>query len=200
MSEHKSSSRAVFIDRDGTINEEVHYLSSLEDLSFIQGAKQGIKLLNSSGYRVIVITNQSGVARGLFPESFIDEVHDEIRKRLASQGARVDALYYCPHHPSEGSGPYRRECRCRKPLPGMIEQAVLDFHIDIEESFLIGDGLVDLRLALNTGLRPVLVRTGHGTDTFARLSPEEKAGLAYDAYDLLDACRWICSHAEITRL
>lgn len=186
-----SMSRAVFLDRDGTINEEVGYLKSLNDLSLISGAAEGISILNSLAYKVIVITNQSGVARGFFSETFLDELHREIEARLLRENALIDRWCYCPHHPTEGIDGYRIACSCRKPAPGMIHKMAIENQIDIASSFVIGDHERDVELAINAGARSILVRTGHGENTLSTMSPEQRDTLSYVAQDLLDACRWI---------
>jgi D-glycero-D-manno-heptose 1,7-bisphosphate phosphatase len=186
--------RAVFLDRDGTINEEVGYLRRMEDLVLIEGAGSGIRLLNECGYKVIVITNQSGVARGFFDEIFIRNVHEEMARRLSKSNAYVDRWYYCPHHPSEGKGEYRIECVCRKPFPGMVDLAIKELGIVSEESFVVGDSIPDLEIAWSVGAKPVLVLTGHGKETLSRLLPEQKERLPHIASDLFDACEWICGY------
>ena len=153
--------RAVFIDRDGTINEEKEYLYRADELTFIPGAPEAIRLLNEAGFRVIVVSNQSGVARGYYAEEDVHLLHRHIAAQLEQVGARVDAWYYCPHHPS-GRGSYALPCRCRKPLPGMLLEAADRFVIDLESSIMIGDKLVDVEAGRAAGCRPILVRTGYG--------------------------------------
>ena len=188
------ASKAVFLDRDGTINIEVGYLRRMEDLVLIKGADSGIRLLNEHGYRVVVITNQSGVARGLFDESFVRKVHEELARRLSKEKAYVDRWYYCPHHPTEGRDRYRIECNCRKPLPGMIELAARELDIIPEESFVIGDGVRDIELAWRVGAKPILVLTGFGKESRRRLLLEQRNRLPHIAPNLFDACRWICGY------
>lgn len=153
--------RAVFVDRDGTINEEKEYLYRTEDFAFIPGAPEAIRLLNEAGFLVIVVSNQSGVARGYYTEEDVHLLHRHIAALLEQSGARVDAWYYCPHHPA-GRGSYALPCRCRKPLPGMLLEAARRFDIDLESSFMIGDKLVDMQAGAAAGCRPILVRTGYG--------------------------------------
>jgi len=186
--------RAVFLDRDGTINKEVGYLCRMEDLILIERAGSGIRLLNESGYKVAVITNQSGVARGLFDEIHVREVHEEMARRLSKSGAYVDRWYYCPHHPTEGKGGYKVECGCRKPFPGMIDLAARELGVIPEESFVVGDSLRDLEIAWRVGAKPVLVLTGYGKKTLSRLLPYQKERLPHVASDLFDACTWICEY------
>lgn len=157
-------SRAVFLDRDGTINEEKEYLHRSEEFSFIPGAPAAIRLLNESGFLVIVVTNQSGIGRGYFDEEAVHRLHRYMDGELDRYGAAVDGYYLCPHHPLYGIGDYRRECRCRKPLPGMLLEAARDFDIDLTASYLIGDKLADIEAGLAAGCRPLLVRTGYGKE------------------------------------
>ncbi|MGQ9499066.1 MAG: D-glycero-beta-D-manno-heptose 1,7-bisphosphate 7-phosphatase [Dissulfurimicrobium sp.] len=189
----KSLHKAVFLDRDGTINKEVGYLSRIEDLVIIDMAGKAIRLLNQHGYKVAVVTNQSGVARGLFGESDVCAIHEEISRRLLTEGAVIDRWYYCPHHPSEGLGTFKIECSCRKPLPGMLERARDELEVELSGSFVIGDSIRDMELAWNAGANAVLVLTGYGEETMGRLTKAQIAGIAYIAADIFDACKWICS-------
>jgi len=186
--------RAVFLDRDGTINEEVGYLCRLEDLALIEGAGSAIRLLNDSGYKVVVITNQSGVARGLFDEIFVRKVHEEMARRLSKSNASVDRWYYCPHHATEGKGKYKVECNCRKPFTGMIDLAIKELGIIPEKSFVVGDSIRDLEIAWHVGAKPILVLTGYGKKTLSRLLPDQKKKLPHIALNLFDACTWICEY------
>jgi D-glycero-D-manno-heptose 1,7-bisphosphate phosphatase len=153
---------AVFLDRDGTLIEEVSYLAEPEQVRFVPGAAEAVRKLNGAGLLVIVVTNQSGVARGYFPESRVAVVHERLTALLGEHGAKVDAFYYCPHHPTEGGGAYRVECECRKPKPGMLLAAARDFDIDLARSWVIGDKRCDAEAGAAAGCRTVLVRTGHG--------------------------------------
>ena len=171
--------RAVFIDRDGTINVEKEYLYLPDEFDFIPGAVDAIRKLNQAGFLVVVVTNQSGVARGYYTEEDVLQLHRHVAALLDSEGARVDAWYYCPHHPS-GRGSYSLPCRCRKPGPGMLQEASRRHDIDLENSIMIGDKLVDVEAGLAAGCRSLLVRTGYGareernlpagTEVFADLS------------------------------
>ncbi|MGV8078542.1 MAG: D-glycero-alpha-D-manno-heptose-1,7-bisphosphate 7-phosphatase [Syntrophales bacterium] len=177
--------RAVFLDRDGTINEEVGYLDSLEKLRILPGAAEAIGMFNRAEMKVVVVTNQSGIARGFFDEAFVEETHRNLRDLLHGQGARIDAFYFCPHHPTEGLGAYRRDCPCRKPKPGLILQAAAEMELALEDSFMIGDMPKDVEAGTRAGVRGILVRTGYGRNVPAL--PEA----AYIAEDLIDAARWI---------
>lgn len=153
---------AVFIDRDGTISEEVGYINHPSRFRIFPYAARAIKLLNDQGWLAIVITNQAGVARGYFSESMIETVHDNLRQELSDEGARVDAIYYCAHHPTVGEPPYRQECDCRKPKPGLITRASKDLEVALEQSWMIGDRYGDVELARNAGVRSALVLSGYG--------------------------------------
>lgn len=155
---------AVFLDRDGTLIEEVNYLSSPEQVRLIPGADAAVRRLNAAGALVVVVTNQAGVARGFFPESRVGEVHAHLSALLAERGARVDAYFYCPHHPTEGLGAYRVACGCRKPEPGLLLAAARALDIDLARSWMIGDKLCDAEAGAAAGCRAILVRTGHGSE------------------------------------
>ncbi len=178
--------KAVFLDRDGTINIELEFLHRPEDFVFIPGAPQAIRLFNDAGFVVIVVTNQSGIARGYYDEAAVHRLHNHVDAELARFGARVDAYYFCPHHPEYGIGDYGKECECRKPKPGMLFRAAADFSLNLAESYMIGDKLLDVQAGLNAGCRSLLVSTGYGAEAAAGL-PE---GIpVYD--DLLAAARAI---------
>lgn len=177
---------AVFLDRDGTINEEVGYLDSLEALKIFPAAFDAVRMINASGMKVVVVTNQSGVARGFFDEAFVQTVHDHMLTAFQGRGAFIDRFYYCPHHPTEGLGRYRIACGCRKPEPGMLLQASADLDVDLSASYVVGDTTRDMELAGRTGATGILVKTGYGKD----VAPSEIRA-AYIAEDILDAARWI---------
>lgn len=178
--------RAVFLDRDGTINVEREYLFRPEDFHFVAGAPEAIRLFREAGFLVVVVTNQSGVGRGYYDEAAVEELHRHMDSELAMAGAAVDAYYYCPHHPTAGNGIYLMECTCRKPLPGMLHQAAADLKIDLARSWMVGDKLVDVEAGQRAGCMTALVLTGYGTQEQEALPP----GVAiYD--DILSAARAI---------
>ncbi len=178
--------RAVFLDRDGTINEEVGYLSKLEQLKLLPRSAAAIRMLNQRGIPVIVVTNQSGVARGYFGEDFVQALHDCLQRQLNSEDAHIDAFYYCPHHPVEGLDPYRRVCACRKPEAGMLLQASRELRIDLSRSYMVGDVMKDVRAGKKAGTKGILVLTGYGVnEQIQEDSPD------YLAIDLLAAVEWI---------
>lgn len=156
------SRRAIFIDRDGTISEEVGYVNHTSRYRVFPFAAEAIKLINDAGWLAVLVTNQAGVARGYFKEELIHAVHDRLAQELAHGGARLDAVYYCPHHPTVGDAPYRLDCDCRKPKPGLIKRAANELDIALARSWMIGDRYGDTELARNAGTRSALVLTGYG--------------------------------------
>ncbi len=174
---------AVFLDRDGTLNEEVRYLDRSDNLQLLPGAVQAVRLLNERGWRVVVVTNQSGVARGYFTENDLSVIHERLKRDLAQGGAYLDGIRYCPHHPDAG-------CLCRKPGVALFLDAAQQLDIDLAASYLVGDKLTDLLPARRLGARTVLVLTGYGD---AELSAARTAGFEpdYVAAGLLEAAQWI---------
>ncbi|HET6575369.1 MAG TPA: HAD family hydrolase [Fimbriiglobus sp.] len=164
---------AVFLDRDGTLIEEANYLSRVEQVRLIPGAAEAVRRVNAVGARVVVVTNQAGVARGYYPEDRVAAVHAHLSAVLGEQGARVDAYYYCPHHATEGIGAFRIECDCRKPKPGMLRAAARDLGLDLSRSWMIGDKVCDLEAGAAAGCRTVLVRTGYGAAVVGPLPADE---------------------------
>ncbi len=154
--------RACFIDRDGTISEEVGYVNHPTRYRVFPFAAEAVRLLNEKGWLAILITNQAGVARGYFKEDLIHEVHSILKGELEREGARLDAIYYCAHHPSVGEAPYRQDCDCRKPKPGLILRAAREFDIDLANSWMIGDRYGDVEMAHNAHVRSAFVMTGYG--------------------------------------
>lgn len=190
--------RAVFIDRDGTISEEIGYVNHPSRYRVFPYAAEAIRLLNNSGWLAILVTNQAGVARGYFTEDIIHRVHQILTDELARGGAHLDAIYYCPHHPSVGEAPYRQDCDCRKPKPGLIHRAVEDLQIDLSQSWMIGDRYSDTQLAHRAGVRSAFVLSGYGRgeweyqrETLWQTEPE------IVAEDLLDAVRRIIERPVI---
>lgn len=159
---------AVFIDRDGTLNEDIGYVSAPDQLILYPWAAEAVRLVNGSGLKAVVITNQSGIARGLYTEDDLKSIHLRMIDELERQGARLDAVYYCPHHPEIGDADYRVVCECRKPRTGMLDAAAREHNIDLAQSFVIGDKASDIALADNAGARSALVLTGYGRETLGR--------------------------------
>jgi D-glycero-D-manno-heptose 1,7-bisphosphate phosphatase len=189
---------AVFLDRDGTLIEEVDYLERVEQVALYSWSIDGVRLLNRAGIRVFVVTNQAGVARGYFTESVVADVHRHIDSLLASGGARIDAYYYCPHHPEGAVETYRRSCDCRKPGRGLVDRAAREFGIDPSRSFVVGDRWLDIQLARAVGARAVLVRTGFGS-TAERQQPSDVTADAI-ADNLVGAANWILGHTPAGKL
>lgn len=171
---------AVFIDRDGTICEEVDFLDDISKLKLIKGSTEAIRMINHSGMKAVVITNQSGVGRGLFTEDFVKEIHETLKGIIRKEGAFLDGIYYCPHLPDSG-------CQCRKPETGMLNIAAKDMAIDLKRSYVIGDKAIDIELAHKVGAKSVMVKTGYGESELCRLSisPDYVAG------NILEAVKWI---------
>jgi D-glycero-D-manno-heptose 1,7-bisphosphate phosphatase len=160
---------AVFLDRDGTINEELHFIRHPDQLVMIDGAAAAVKTLNDCGFITCVISNQSGIARGFLTEDDLASIHVRLANELAKAGAHIDRIYYCPHHPTEGQAPYRIECECRKPKPGMLDTASVELDIDLTRSFVVGDRLADIQAGKNAGARTILVLTGYGRQALEEL-------------------------------
>ena len=181
------SATALFLDRDGVLIEEVDYLARPEQVRLIPGSAAAVRRVNDAGWKVVVVSNQSGVARGLFPESALSEIHRAISAQLlAEAGAMIDAFYYCPHHPTEGIGAYRIDCDCRKPKPGMLLRAAAELGIDTSKSWMVGDRLTDLRAGASAGCRTILVRTGYGAGT-GIAGPDAELNLAAVVPSIVEA-------------
>jgi len=155
---------AVFVDRDGTLIEEVGCLGDPADVIVLPGSAEAVRRLNEAGMPVVAVTNQAWVARGRLTHDHVEAVNAEVVARFAAAGARIDAVYFCPHHPTDGEPPWRAECECRKPAPGMLERAAEVFGIDLARSAVVGDLPSDIALAAAVGARSILVRTGFGED------------------------------------
>lgn len=181
---------AVFIDRDGTLTEEVGYVNHPARLRLLPRSAEAVRRLNAAGVPAVVVTNQAGIARGYFGEKVLEATNDALVRLLADAGARLDGLYVCPHHPTEGEPPWRADCDCRKPRPGLLTRAAADLDLDLARSTMVGDKASDLVPGRAVGARTVLVLTGYGLgeweyrrDRFP-VQPDHVAG------DLLDAVEW----------
>jgi D-glycero-D-manno-heptose 1,7-bisphosphate phosphatase len=180
---------AVFLDRDGTLSEERGFIDRLDLVEIFPWTSDAIRLLNRAGFAVVVVTNQSAIGRGIIDLPFLQSVHDLFDRHLAKSGARVDRYYFCPHHPDAPLPEYRQTCRCRKPGPGMIEQATTDLGLDLSRSFMVGDRRIDVASGHAAGVRSLLVRSGHSA-----YGGEAPPGLAEpDAIlnNLMEAVGWI---------
>ena len=181
---------AVFLDRDGTLTAEADWVTTSGDLVLLPCAAPAIALLARAGYAVVLATNQSAVARGLITERELAEIHAHMARELARDGAHLDGVYTCPHHPTEGAPPYRRECECRKPKPGMLLAAARDLRLDLARSWVIGDAERDLAAGAAAGVRGILVATGKGQAEFERMRREGRAPERF-ARDVLAAAEII---------
>lgn len=188
---HGNGTRAVFLDRDGTLNEEVGHMDQLGRFRLFPFASQAVRQINEAGLLAIVVTNQSGVGRGMFPEQLVHAVHERLEREMHGVGAKLDAIYYCPHHPQAEVEHYRRECACRKPSPGMMEQAAERFGIRLQESFVIGDRYVDVEMAHRARATSVLVLTGFGRGEWESERtrwPQQPDHVAENVYE---AVQWV---------
>ena len=170
----------MFLDRDGTINEDVGHLDRLERLTLFPFSIDAVRLLNRAGFPVVVVTNQGGVAAGLVDEGFVHAVHEVLGRRFEDGGATIERFYYCPHDPNAVVEAYRRDCDCRKPEPGMVRQAAVDLGLDPTRSYVVGDKWSDIALARNVGATGILVRTGYGVTQAARPGRPEDAIVVAD--------------------
>lgn len=195
----------IFLDRDGTLNEEVHYLHRTADLRFLPTVVEALRLWNQAGFRVVVVTNQAGVAKGYYSEEDVRKLHEYMNRLLAAEEAHIDQFYYCPHHPEHGVGAYKKQCRCRKPDTGMFEQAEQDEAVDKEHSYMIGDKWIDIESGFRFGLTTALVGTGYGKEMFDEYQNRDKVqgrteaakeGLGYFGDTLLDVARWILDREQ----
>ncbi len=162
---------AIFMDRDGTLSHEIGYVNHASRFQLFPWAVDAVRLVNRAGWAAVLVTNQAGVARGYFPESVIHEVHGRVQAALAGGDARLDGLYVCMHHPSAGEPPYRQECECRKPRPGMLLQAQRELDLDLARSWVVGDRHGDLQVAWNAGARGALVKSGYGLGEWVHHAP-----------------------------
>lgn len=174
--------KAVILDRDGTINVEKNYLYKKEEFEFEFNSDKAIKTFNDLGYKVIVISNQAGIARGYYTESDLLDLHKYIDHRLKSIEAQIDGCYYCPHHPKYGIGKYLAKCRCRKPGTLLYEKAIKEFNIDVTKSFVIGDKITDLIPGKEMNMKTILVGTGYGSQ-----EKEKKSVFDYYCSNLYEA-------------
>jgi D-glycero-D-manno-heptose 1,7-bisphosphate phosphatase len=186
---------AVFLDRDGTLIEDVGYVDRLERLQLYPWSLESVRLLRRSGYAVVVVTNQAGVARGFVREQAVTDVFDLIQEQLAAIGERLDGHYYCPHLVDAPVESYRRSCSCHKPLPGMVEQAVAALDLDVSRSYVVGDRWTDVQLARAVGAKAVLVQTGYGATQLADPPLGETADAVHA--NLLEAVGWVLSQPVV---
>jgi D-glycero-D-manno-heptose 1,7-bisphosphate phosphatase len=183
--------RAVFLDRDGTVSDEVGYLNHVSRLRLFPWSAPAIRRINASPLLAILVTNQAGVARGYFSEDVLNATHARLIALLKDAGAHLDGLYVCPHHPTEGAPPFLTDCDCRKPKPGLLVRAARDLDLDLAQSTMIGDKASDLLVAPPVGARAVLVLTGYGLGEWEYRRGELSPAPDHVAADLLDAVEWV---------
>ncbi len=187
---------AVFIDRDGTINEQMGYVNHVSRFVLLPGTAEGIRLLNRHQYLAIIVSNQSGVARGYFPMELIDRVHAHMKDLLAKEGANIDGIFFCPHYPRGNVPEYSVECDCRKPRTGLVQKACEEFDIDMKNSYVIGDRCSDIELAERSNLQGIMVTTGYGLGDIEYVLPNKPFKPLHIARDFLHAVRWIIEREE----
>jgi len=188
------------MDRDGTVSEEVGDVSDVDRLRLIDGCAEAVRKANDAGFQTVVVTNQSGVARGVLTEELVSQAHDRLRELLGEHGARLDGIYYCPHHPEAEGERYRRACDCRKPLPGMLHRARDEMGIDLGSAYMIGDSMRDVAAGRAVGATSILVLTGFGKEQLERASTEWTVRPDHVARDLLHAMEWILDRERSARL
>ncbi len=179
------------MDRDGTVNEQMGYINHPDRFVLLPGAGKAIRLLNESDYLAIIVSNQSGVARGYFPLDLVHQVHDKMHRLIKKDGAVLDGVYFCPHYPNGKIPALGITCDCRKPGTGLIEKAEASFDIDMGNSWVIGDRSTDIKMARRAGLKNILVKTGYGRGDLQYVFPELPFQPDHVAEDLLDAVEWI---------
>lgn len=189
--------KVIFLDRDGTLNEEVNYLYKPEDLKLLTGVAQAIRMWREAGYKIVVVTNQAGVARGYYTCEDVEHLHEYMNQELKKRGAWVDYFFYCPHHPVYGIGEYKKECTCRKPGTGLFQKAEEYYRIDKKHSYMIGDKLLDIQAGHDYGVGTVLVGTGYGADIYRQQKADGEEPI-YDFYaeDLMGAARYIMEEGK----
>ncbi|MBK7643964.1 MAG: HAD family hydrolase [Planctomycetes bacterium] len=189
------AARAVLLDRDGTLTVEGEWITRRQDLVLVPGAADALARLAAAGWKLVLVTNQSAIARGLITRADLAEIHAELQQQLGAHGARLDAIYYCPHHPTEGHGEFTRECECRKPKPGLVLQAARELGLDLGACWMVGDAARDLEAGWAAGVPGILVATGKGASEIGKLRASGRAPAAFVA-DLPAAADWILARAQ----
>jgi len=183
---------AVFLDRDGTINEQMGYINHISRFVLLAGAAEAIAKLNRLDIPVVVVSNQSGLGRGYFPEELLEQVHAKMHRLLAEKGAHIDGLYWCPHHPDAKVARFQKKnCGCRKPDIGLLKQAATELNLDLEQSFMVGDRWSDLKCGNKAGTQSILVLTGYGRGDLEYIGPGQQVQPDFVADDLPAAVDWI---------
>jgi D-glycero-D-manno-heptose 1,7-bisphosphate phosphatase len=181
--------KAIFVDRDGTINVDVHYLNDPDKFEMYPGVQIGVKKLQENGFKIIVITNQSGIARGYFTEEQLSDIHERMKKEFQRFGVTMDGIYYCPHHPDD-------KCNCRKPNTGLFEKAIIEHNIDVKKSYMLGDKILDVGAGKKTGVRTILIPEPHLRQDFLAQKNEWEYHPDFIADDFQDAVEWILNVGE----
>jgi D-glycero-D-manno-heptose 1,7-bisphosphate phosphatase len=195
---NRKCSPAAFLDRDGTVIEELGYLADPEKIQFIPGSIEALRRLRQAGYNLVLVTNQAGVARGLLTEEDVHRVNRRLEELLLEGGVRLDGVYYCPHHPDVGPPEYRRDCECRKPGPGMVSRAARELHLDLSRSVIFGDHVTDTGVARHfPGMQAVLLLTGHGAGQVAKVEAGEVPRPNHIAADLKSGVDWLLSGRDV---
>jgi len=189
---------AVFLDRDGTINEQMGYINHIDRFHLLDGVPDAIRRLNIAAIPVVVVTNQSGLARGYFPESLLVEVHHRMELLLAEDNAHVDGIYVCPHHPEAREAKFRVDCDCRKPKNGLFVRAARELGLDLARSYVVGDRWSDLKAAASCGAKGILVLTGYGRGDYEYIGPQQQIQPHYVAGNLQEAVDWILADLAVT--
>ena len=190
---------AVFMDRDGCLTEEVGYVNHPSRIRLLPRTAAAVRRLNQAGVAAVMVTNQAGVARGYFPEAVLHAANARMCCELEAAGARLDGLYVCMHHPSKGRPPYRAECDCRKPRPGLIKRAATELGLDLGASVMVGDKLSDVAAAHAAGTAGVLVLTGYGRGEWEYQRDAQAVNPDHVAEDLLDAVDWALGRMDARR-
>lgn len=188
--------KAIFLDRDGTINAENYYLHKIEEFEFLPGVLEGLKILQDAGYQLIVITNQSGIARGYYSEEDFLLLNNWMIQTLETQGVYIKKVYYCPHLPNAKIKRYRMVCTCRKPLLGMFEKAIQEFQIDVNQSWVIGDKIRDCELCRNTNCRGFLIGNNESVEVIEAVKACRYHNVRY-AINLLESVKIIVNMEEV---
>jgi len=181
------SFRAVFLDRDGTLNEDTGYIKNPEEVKLFTGTAEGLFNLKNAGYKLIVISNQSGIARGLITVDDVKKINEKINQLLSVSKVKIDEFYFCPSHPDYST---EKETRCRKPSPELVYTASREHKIDLQKSYFIGDSVSDILCGFNANLRTILVQTGQGKESLSILQKENKIP-SFVAKNILDASNYI---------
>ncbi len=188
--------RAVFLDRDGTLNEEVGFLTEVERFRLFPYTGSAVRRINQAGFLAVVVTNQSGIARGLLTPKLVEETHERLTTEIAAAGGRIDRIYYCPHHPEGSVVPYNIRCDCRKPAPGLLTRAAAELGIELAGSFVVGDRYVDVGAAHEAGARSVLVKTGFGRGEWITSQHQKRPQPHHIADNLEMAVEWILNQVQ----